>query len=109
MFVCETGVYLYNKIKQIEIMALTQDFLTANRNEIIEIANEQMTVACFFYVTLKEVLVNFKETATDDYSISENMEWSISEMAKIEKQRSLAAQDNIDSVRSAAMGSKWSK
>jgi len=102
-------VYLYNKIKKIEIMTLTQDFLTANRNEIIETANEQMTAACFFYVTLKEVLVNFKETATDDYSISENMEWSISEMAKIEKQRSLVAQDNIDAVRNAARGSKWSK
>ena len=90
-------------------MTLTQDFLTANRNEIIEVANEQMTAASFFYVTLKEVLVNFKETATDDYSISENMEWSISEMAKIEKQRSLVAQDNIDAIRNAARGSKWSK
>ena len=30
-------IYLYNKIKQIEIMTLTSEFLTANRNEIIEI------------------------------------------------------------------------
>lgn len=90
-------------------MTLTQDFLTANRNEIIETANDQMTAACFFYVALKEVLLNFQKTATDDYSISENMEWSISEMAKIEKQRSLVAQDNIDAVRNAARGSKWSK
>lgn len=90
-------------------MTLTNDFLTANRNEIIEVANEQMTTACFFYVTLKEVLINFKETATDDYSISENMEWSIYEMAKIEKSRALVAQDNIDAVRMAARGSKWSK
>lgn len=90
-------------------MTLTQDFLTANRNEIIEIATAQMAEACFFYVTLKDVLVNFKETATDDYSISDNMEWSISEMAKIEKQRSLVAQDSIEATRMAARGSKWSK
>jgi hypothetical protein len=90
-------------------MTLTQEFLAANRNEIIEVANEQMTAACFFYVTLKEVLVNFKETATDDCSISENMEWSISEMSKIEKQRCLVAQDSIDAVREVARGSKWGR
>ena len=88
---------------------LTNDFLTENRSEIIEVAQEQMNDNNFKYVTLKEVLVNFKETATDDYSISENMEWSISEMAKIEKQRSLLAQDNIDKIRMEARGSKWSK
>lgn len=61
-------------------MKLSQDFLTENRNEIIEIAQEQMRENGFEYVTLKEVLVIFKETATDDCTISENMEYVIDQL-----------------------------
>lgn len=61
-------------------MILSQEFLTENRNEIIEIAQEQMRENGFEYVTLKEVLVMFKETATDDCTISENMEYVIDQL-----------------------------
>lgn len=59
---------------------LTNEFLTANRNEIIEVANSQMRVSGFEYVSLKEVLVMFKEDSTDDYTIEENMEWVIDQL-----------------------------
>jgi len=61
-------------------MKLTQEFLTENRNEIIEVAQSQMRASGFEYVSLKEVLVMFKEDSTDDYTISENMEWCIDQL-----------------------------
>lgn len=61
-------------------MKLTNEFLTANRNEIIEVANSQMRANGFEYVSLKEVLVMFKEDSTDDYTIEENMEWVIDQL-----------------------------
>lgn len=59
---------------------LTNEFLTANRNEIIEVAQDLMRQNGFEYVSLKEVLVMFKEDSTDDYTIEENMEWVIDQL-----------------------------
>jgi uncharacterized protein (UPF0332 family) len=61
-------------------MKLTKEFLTANRNEIIEIAQEQMRENGFEYVSLKEVLVMFSETATDEYSLAEEMDYVIGQL-----------------------------
>jgi biotin synthase-related radical SAM superfamily protein len=61
-------------------MKLTKDFLTANRNEIIEIAQDLMRQNGFEYVSLKEVLVMFSETATDEYTLLEEMEWVVDQL-----------------------------
>lgn len=76
-------------------MILTQEFLTENRIEIIDIATEMMALNNFTYVTLKEVLVHFKETGDSEYTISENMEWTIDKMLKIENERFINAKDII--------------
>ena len=90
-------------------MKLTNEFLTANRNEIIEIAETQMREAGLVYITLKEVLVSFKETATDEYSLEDEMLYVIDLMKAENNKRSLVAQDEIDAFRAKARGSKWSK
>ena len=100
---------MYNKIKQIEIMKLTKEFLTANRNEIIEIAKDLMRTNGFEYVSLKEVLVMFSETATDEYTLTEEMEYVIDQLKAENNKRALVSQDNIDAFRAEARGSKWSK
>ena len=61
-------------------MKLTKEFLTSNRNEIIEIAQDLMRENGFEYVSLKEVLVMFSETSTDEYTLLEEMEWVISQL-----------------------------
>lgn len=61
-------------------MKLTKEFLTANRNEIIEIAQDLMRENGFEYVSLKEVLVMFAETATDEYTLLEEMEYVIDQL-----------------------------
>jgi acyl-[acyl carrier protein]--UDP-N-acetylglucosamine O-acyltransferase len=68
---------LYNKIKQIETMTTKETFLSENRNEIIEIAQEQMRENGFEYVTLKEVLTMYKDTFDMTMTISEEMEYVI--------------------------------
>jgi len=76
-------------------MKLSQDFLTANRNEIIEVAQSQMRENGFEYVSLKEVLVMFKEDSTDDYSISENMEWCIDQLKAKNNASHIVASEKI--------------
>jgi len=88
-------ICLSNKAKQKHNIMTTAEFLRVNRIEIIEIAQEMMAEKNFVYVTLKEVLVSFKDTMTMDYSISENMEWAIDQMAKIENERFVFAKENI--------------
>jgi hypothetical protein len=95
--------------KNTGIMKLTKEILTANRNEIIEIAQEQMRQNGFEYVTLKEVLVMFSETATDEYTLAEEMEYVIYQLKAENNKRALVSQDNIDAFRAKARGSKWSK
>ena len=90
-------------------MKLTKEFLTANRNEIIEIAQDLMTTNGFEYVSLKEVLVMFSETATDEYSLTEEMEYVIDQLKAENNKRALVANDKIDDFREEARGSKWSK
>ena len=61
-------------------MKLTKEFLTSNRNEIIEIAQDLMRQNGFEYISLKEVLVMFSETATNEYTLLEEMEWVIDQL-----------------------------
>ena len=61
-------------------MKLTKEFLTANRNEIIEIAQDLMRVNGFVYVSLKEVLVMFSETASDEFSLVDEMDYVIGKL-----------------------------
>lgn len=90
-------------------MKLTKEFLTANRNEIIEIAQDLMRTNGFEYVSLKEVLVMFSETATDEYSLTEEMEYVIDALKAENNKRALVSNDKIDAFRAEARGSKWSK
>lgn len=90
-------------------MKLTKEFLTANRNEIIEIAQDLMRTNGFEYVSLKEVLVMFSETATDEYTLTEEMEYVIDQLKAENNKRALVANDKIDAFRAKARGSKWSK
>ena len=76
-------------------MKLTNEFLTANRNEIIEVANYQMRTNGFEYVSLKEVLVMFKEDSTDDYTIEENMEWVIDQLKAKNNASHIVASEKI--------------
>jgi len=88
---------------------LTNEFLTANRNEIIEIAQDLMRQNGFEYVSLKEVLVMFSETATDEYTLTEEMEYVINQLKAENNKKALVANDKIDAFRAEARGSKWSK
>lgn len=88
-------------------MKLTKEFLTDNRNEIIEMAQDLMRG--LEYITLKEVLVMFAETATDDFTLLEEMEFVIGQLKAENTKRSLVAQDKINSFRAEARGSKWAK
>lgn len=90
-------------------MKLTKEFLTANRDEIIEIAQDLMRTNGFEYVSLKEVLVMFSETATDEYSLTEEMEYVIDALKAENNKRALVANDKIDAFRAESRGSKWSK
>jgi hypothetical protein len=90
-------------------MKLTKEFLTANRKEIIEIAQNLMRTNGFEYVSLKEVLVKFSETATDEYSLTEEMEYVIDALKAENNKRALVANEKIDAFRAEARGSKWSK
>lgn len=90
-------------------MKLTKEFLTANRNEIIEIAQDLMRQNGFEYVSLKEVLVMFSETATDEYTLTEEMEYVIDQLKAENNKKALVANDKIDAFRAEARGSKWSK
>lgn len=74
---------------------LTNEFLTANRNEIIEVANSQIRANGFEYVSLKEVLVMFKEDSTDDYTIEENMEWVIDQLKSKNNASHIVASEKI--------------
>jgi len=100
---------LYNKIKQIEIMTTKETFLSENRNEIIEIAQEQMRANGFEYVTLKEVLTMYKDTFDMTCTISEEIEYVIDRLKAENNKRALVASDKIDAFRAEARGSKWSK
>lgn len=88
-------------------MKLTKEFLTANRNDIIEIAQEQMSDNGFEYISLKEVLVMFAETATDKFTLSEEMDYVINALKAENHKRWLVAQDEINTFRTRARGSKW--
>ena len=74
---------------------LTNEFLTANRNEIIEVAQDLMRTNGFEYVSLKEVLVMFKEDSTDDYTIEENMEWVIDQLKAKNNASHIVASEKI--------------
>ena len=76
-------------------MKLTKDFLTANRNEIIEIAQDLMRQNGFEYVSLKEVLVMFSETATDEYTLLEEMEWVVDQLKSKNNASHLVASQKI--------------
>lgn len=76
-------------------MKLTKEFLTANRNEIIEIAQDLMRENGFQYVTLKEVLVMFADTATDEYTLLDEMQYVIDTLAKKNKARHIEASEKI--------------
>lgn len=104
-------LYLYNiKItKQIEAMKTKEDFLSENRNEIIEIAQEQMRINGFEYVTLKEVLTMYKDTFDMTMTISEEMEYVIDVLKAENSKRHSMHVSNIEDFREKARGSKWSK
>lgn len=104
-------MYLYNiKItKQIEAMKTKEDFLSENRNEIIEIAQEQMRINGFEYVTLKEVLTMYKDTFDMTMTISEEMEYVIDVLKAENSKRHSMHVSNIEDLREKARGSKWSK
>ena len=74
---------------------LTNEFLTANRNEIIEIAQDLMRQNGFEYVSLKEVLVMFSETATDEYTLTEEMEWVIDQLKSKNNASHIVAAEKI--------------
>lgn len=74
---------------------LTNEFLTANRNEIIEIAQDLMRQNGFEYVSLKEVLVMFSETATDEYTLLEEMEWVIDQLKSKNNASHIMASEKI--------------
>jgi hypothetical protein len=76
-------------------MKLSEDFLTANRNEIIEIAQELMIENGFEYISLKEVLVMFSKTATDEYTLLEEMEWVIGQLKSKNNASHLVASEKI--------------
>jgi hypothetical protein len=76
-------------------MKLTKEFLTANRNEIIEIAQDLMRQNGFEYVSLKEVLVMFAETATDNYTLLEEMEWVIDQLKSKNNASHIVASEKI--------------
>ena len=61
-------------------MTTKDNFLSENRNEIIEIAQQQMRENGFEYVTLKEVLTMYKETFDMTCTISEEMEYVIDQL-----------------------------
>jgi acyl-[acyl carrier protein]--UDP-N-acetylglucosamine O-acyltransferase len=90
-------------------MTTKETFLSENRNEIIEIAQEQMRENGFEYVTLKEVLTMYKDTFDMTMTISEEMEYVIDRLKSENNKRALAYQDNIDAFRAEARGSKWVK
>ena len=76
-------------------MKLTKEFLTANRNEIIETAQDLMTENGFVYISLKEVLVMFSETATDDYTLLDEMQWVIDQLKSKNNASHLVAAEKI--------------
>jgi len=76
-------------------MKLTKEFLTANKNEIIEIAQDLMRENGFEYVSLKEVLVMFSETATDQYTLLEEMEWVIDQLKSKNNASHIVAAEKI--------------
>mgnify|MGYP003657471060 CR=1 FL=1 len=76
-------------------MKLTKDFLTANRNEIIEIAKDLMEQNGFEYVTLKDVLIMFSETATDGYTLLDEMQWVIDQLKSKNNASYLVAAEKI--------------
>jgi acyl-[acyl carrier protein]--UDP-N-acetylglucosamine O-acyltransferase len=90
-------------------MSTKENFLAANRNEIIEIAENQMRNAGFEYVSLKEVLTMYKDTFDMTMTISEEMEFVIDQLKAENKKRRLVSENNIDSFRAAARGQKWAK
>jgi len=90
-------------------MTTKETFLSENRNEIIEIAQEKMRENGFEYVTLKEVLTMYKDTFDMTCTISEEIEYVIDRLKAENNKRHLVAQDEIDAFRAKARGSKWSK
>jgi excinuclease UvrABC ATPase subunit len=90
-------------------MKTKENFLSENRNEIIEIAQEQMRQNGFEYVTLKEVLTMYKDTFDMTMTISDDIEYVIDRLKSENNKRYLISKDNIDAFRSQARGSKWSK
>jgi hypothetical protein len=76
-------------------MKLTKEFLTANRNEIIEIAQDLMRLNGFEYVSLKEVLVLFSETATDKFTLLEEMEYVIDQLKSKNNASYIVASEKI--------------
>ena len=90
-------------------MTTKETFLSENRNEIIEIAQEQMRENGFEYVTLKEVLTLYKDTFDMTCTISEEIEYVIDRLKAENNKRALVANDKIDAFRAEARGSKWVK
>jgi len=90
-------------------MTTKETFLSENRNEIIEIAQNQRRENGFEYVTLKEVLTMYKDTFDMTMTISEEMEYVIDRLKDENNKRALVANDKIDAFRAEARGSKWYK
>jgi len=90
-------------------MTTKETFLSENRSEIIEIAQEQMKSNGFEFVTLKEVLTMYKDTFDMTMTISDVMEYVIDRLKAENNKRALEANEKIDAFRAEARGSKWSK
>ena len=90
-------------------MTTLDNFLATNREEIIEMAQEKMRDAGFEYVTLKEVLVKYKDICDMIYPISDTLDHVIEELKAENNKIYNLSVERIDEFRTAARGSKWSK
>lgn len=88
-------------------MTTLDNFLAANREEIIEVAQEKMRDAGFEYVTLKEVLVMYKDACDMIYPIADTLDHVIEELKAENNKRFNLSVDRINAFRAKARGSKW--